>query len=81
MEGLDLIWLWIAELIPLSAALFSFIYGLNKFFPRAKIQPSGDVIVPALIIKQIIFFTESDMSIKHIHWQHQITIFWITEVV
>ena len=36
MEGLDLIWLWIAELIPLSAALFSFIYGLNKFFKKGK---------------------------------------------
>ena len=31
---------------------------------RAKIQPSGDVIVPALIIQQIVFFTESDMSIE-----------------
>ena len=31
---------------------------------RAKIQPVGDVIVPMLVIKQIVFFTESDMSIE-----------------
>ena len=31
---------------------------------RAKIQPAGDVIVPMLVIKQIVFFTESDMSIE-----------------
>jgi hypothetical protein len=28
--------MWIAELVPLSAALFSFIYGLNKFFKKGK---------------------------------------------
>ena len=32
---------------------------------RAKIQPEGDVIVPTLVIKQIVFFTESDMSIDN----------------
>ena len=30
---------------------------------RAKIQPFGDVIVPLLVIKKVVFFTESDMSI------------------
>lgn len=30
---------------------------------RAKIQSTGDVTVPALVIKKIIFFTESDLSI------------------
>ena len=29
---------------------------------RAKIQPSGDVIVPTLVVKQIVYFTESDLS-------------------
>ena len=29
---------------------------------RATIQPSGDVIIPALVIKKIIYFTESTMS-------------------
>ena len=33
---IDLICMWIAELVPLSAALFSFIYGLNKFFKKGK---------------------------------------------
>ena len=28
--------MWIAELVPLAAALFSFIYGLNKFFKKGK---------------------------------------------
>ena len=28
--------MWIAELVPLSATLFSFIYGLNKFFKKGK---------------------------------------------
>jgi predicted CoA-binding protein len=28
--------LWIAELVPLFATLFSFIYGLNKFFKKGK---------------------------------------------
>ena len=36
MEELDILCLWIAELIPLSATLFSFIYGLNKFFKKGK---------------------------------------------
>lgn len=36
MEGIDLICLWIAELVPLAATLFSFIYGLNKFFKKGK---------------------------------------------
>ena len=31
---------------------------------RAKIQPCGDVIVPALVIKKIVYFTESDLSIE-----------------
>ena len=34
MEGIDLICMWIAELVPLSATLFSFIYGVRKFFKR-----------------------------------------------
>ena len=28
--------MWIAELVPLSATMFSFIYGLNKFFKKGK---------------------------------------------
>ena len=36
MEGIDLICMWIAELVPLFAALGSFIYGLNKFFKKGK---------------------------------------------
>ena len=36
MEGLDIIWLWVAELVPLAATLFSFIYGLNRFFKKGK---------------------------------------------
>ena len=28
--------MWIAELVPLCATLFSFIYGLNKFFKKGK---------------------------------------------
>jgi hypothetical protein len=31
---------------------------------RAKIQPCGDVIVPTLVIRKIVYFTESDMSIE-----------------
>ena len=31
---------------------------------RTKIQPCGDVTVPVTVIKKIIFFTESDMSIE-----------------
>ena len=34
MERTDLICMWIAELIPLSATIFSFIFGLCKFFKR-----------------------------------------------
>lgn len=30
---------------------------------RAQIQPYGDVIVPTLVIKKIVFFTESDLSL------------------
>ena len=30
---------------------------------RAKIQPCGDIIVPAFVIKRIVYFTESDMDI------------------
>ena len=36
MEDVDLICMWIAELVPLFAALGSFIYGLNKFFKKGK---------------------------------------------
>lgn len=36
MEDIDLICMWIAELFPLFATLFSFIYGLNKFFKKRK---------------------------------------------
>jgi hypothetical protein len=36
MEGIDRICMWIAELVPLFATLFSFIYGINKFFKKGK---------------------------------------------
>ena len=36
MEGVDLICIWIAELVPLCATLGSFIYGLRKFFKKGK---------------------------------------------
>ena len=36
MESIDLICMGIAELVPLCATLFSFIYGLNKFFKKGK---------------------------------------------
>ena len=36
MEDIELICLWIAELLPLSATMFSFIYGLNHFFKKGK---------------------------------------------
>lgn len=36
MERIDLICMWIAELVPLSATLFSFIYGLRNFFKKGK---------------------------------------------
>ena len=31
---------------------------------RAKIQPSGDVVVPATVIKKIVYFTDSTLSIN-----------------
>ena len=31
---------------------------------RAKIQPYGDVVLPTLVIKKIIYFTDSDLSIN-----------------
>ena len=37
------------------------LYEMGK--ARAKIQPFGDVIMPVLVIKKIVFFTESDLSI------------------
>ena len=36
MEGADLICMWIAELVPLCATLFSFIYGIIHFFKKGK---------------------------------------------
>ena len=36
MDSTDLICMWIAEIVPLSATLFSFIYGLRHFFRRGK---------------------------------------------
>ena len=36
MERMDLICMWIAELLPLSATMFSFIFGLSRFFKRGK---------------------------------------------
>ena len=36
MEKTNLICMWIAELVPLCAAIFSFLFGLNKFFKRGK---------------------------------------------
>ena len=36
MTDIDLWCMWIAELVPLSATLFSFIYGINKFFKKGK---------------------------------------------
>ena len=36
MEDVELLCMWIAELVPLSATLFSFIYGINKFFKKGK---------------------------------------------
>ena len=29
---------------------------------RAKIQPDGDVIIPALVVKQVAYFTDSELS-------------------
>ena len=36
MEDIDLICMWIAELVPLCATLFSFIYGVKQFFKKGK---------------------------------------------
>ena len=36
MNDMDLICLWIAELAPLAATLFSLIYGLKHFFKKGK---------------------------------------------
>lgn len=36
MESIDLVCMWIAEILPLSATLFSFIYGLKNFFKKGK---------------------------------------------
>lgn len=36
MEKADQIWIWIAELLPLSATIFSFLFGLKQFFKRGK---------------------------------------------
>ena len=36
MENIDLLCMWIAELVPLCATLVSFIYGLRKFFKKGK---------------------------------------------
>lgn len=36
MENIDVICMWIAELLTLSATLFSFIYGIRHFFKKGK---------------------------------------------
>ena len=36
LEPIDFICMWIAELVPLSATIFSFIYGLKHFFKKGK---------------------------------------------
>lgn len=36
MDEIDLLCMWIAELVPLCATLVSFIYGLRKFFKKGK---------------------------------------------
>lgn len=36
MEKIDLICIWIAEIVIVSATLFSFIYGVGKFFKKGK---------------------------------------------
>jgi hypothetical protein len=36
MEHMELICLWVAELAPLAATLFSFVYGLKYFFKKGK---------------------------------------------
>ena len=30
---------------------------------RAKLQPTGDIVVPKLVIQKVVYFTESDLSI------------------
>ena len=41
MEDVDLLCMWIAELVPLFATLCSFIYGLNKFFKKGEAVASS----------------------------------------
>jgi hypothetical protein len=36
MEELNMLCLWIAELVPLCATLFSFVYGVHNFFKKGK---------------------------------------------
>ena len=36
MEDFELVCMWIAEIVPLFATLFSFIYGLRNFFKKGK---------------------------------------------
>ena len=36
IEGVDIVCLWIGELVPLFATLFSFVYGLKNFFKKGK---------------------------------------------
>ena len=36
MENIDLVCMWIAELVPLCATLFAFIYGIKNFFKKGK---------------------------------------------
>ena len=36
------------------------IYEMGK--ARARLQPSGDIIVPTLVLKKIVIFTESEMD-------------------
>ena len=36
MRELDIICVWIAELVPLAATLFAFVYGIKNFFKKGK---------------------------------------------
>ena len=36
MEKMELLWMWIGELLPVATTLFSFIFGLRHFFKRGK---------------------------------------------
>lgn len=36
MPNIDMLCIWIAELVPLIATLFSFVYGLKQFFKKGK---------------------------------------------